>query len=114
QTGMARRRTAGAQVGQEVADVERGIGAAESVKIHDKGPLTVEEQLARLEPPVCRTIRVGLERLQACRKLLREPLCRCRLGRVVGGDQGGRLARALCTYRFRELPPGMLVDAQRA
>src|SRR5438876_11935849 len=98
--------TAGAQVGQEVADVERGIGAAEAVKIHDKGPLTVEEQLARLEPTVCRTIRVGLERLQTCRQLLREPLWRCRLGRVVGGAQRGPVARALCLFGFRALPPG--------
>src|SRR5206468_12309388 len=89
-----------------VANVWRGTGAAESVKIYDKGPLTVEEQLARLESTVSRTIRVGLERLQACRQLRCEPLCRVRLGRVVGGDQRGPLARALRLFGSRAQRPG--------
>jgi len=91
----------GAQVSQEVADVKRGICEAEVIKIYDKNPLTMEEQLAGLESTMRRAIGVGLKRLQACRQLLRESLCRFRLGRAVGGDLCGPLA---CPLRLFSSP----------
>src|SRR5437879_10939037 len=60
----------------------------------------MEEQLAGLESTMRRAIGVGLKRLQACRQLLRESLCRFRLGRAVGGDLCGPLA---CPLRLFSL-----------
>src|SRR2546425_6349119 len=98
---MAVPEATGAQVSQEVADVKRGICEAEVIKIYDKNPLTMEEQLAGLESPVSRAIRVGLKRLQACRQLVRESLCRFRLGQAVGSDLCGPLACPLRLFSPR-------------
>ena len=42
----------GAQVGQEVTDIQRGIREAKAIKIDDEYLVTVEEQLAGLKPAV--------------------------------------------------------------
>ena len=90
----------GAEVRQEVADVERRIGEAEAVKVHDKNPLSAEEQLAGLESAVGRAAG-GLQHLQARRQLLSEPLRLVRMGRVLRGDQRGPLACALRRFSSR-------------
>src|SRR5437879_9647473 len=61
----------------------------------------MEEQLAGLESTMRRAIGVGLKRLQACRQLLRESLCRFRLARAVGRDLCGPLACPLRLFSPR-------------
>src|SRR6266851_4911333 len=71
----------GAQISQEIADIERRIRQAETVQIHHENPLILEEHLAGFEPAVGRTIRVRLKRLQADRELVSQPSCRFSLCR---------------------------------
>jgi len=55
--------SAGAQIRQEITDVEGSICQAEAIKVYHKDVLTMEEQLAGLEATVCRSIDIWLQRL---------------------------------------------------
>src|SRR5438128_11004678 len=69
--------------------------------MYDRTLVTMEEQLAGLESTTRRVIGVGLKRLQACRELVRESLCRFRLARAVGRDLCGPLACPLRLFSPR-------------
>src|SRR5437016_7240114 len=82
------------QVSQKIADIERRVGAAESIEIHDANPFAQEEQPTRFESSVGWCVRLRPERVQPTRELPGEPPGRVRNERAMGRDQRGALTGA--------------------
>src|SRR5260370_3113862 len=52
-----------AQIGQEVANIQRRVRQTKPIKVYHKHALAVEEQLAGFKTSVCRSIGIRLQRL---------------------------------------------------